>query len=115
MVGATVLPNPGQNYYSLQLVPLDGMPLRLMLNVAARLVACSEDHDSPGLHVLRTPFQEVPRADLFIIAGFSVADPGELERTVTVDDLANLDPNERRDISYHQATRLGDVLFNWFV
>jgi hypothetical protein len=114
LVGATVPPGPGQNYYSLQLVPRDGRPLRLMLNVTAGLVACSEDHNSPGLRVPHTPFQDVPRSDLFVIAGFSVADPGELESTVTVDDLAKLAPDERQDISYHQATRMGDVLFNWF-
>ena len=85
-----------------------------MLNVPTRLVACSEDHDSLGVHVLRTPFRDVPRPGLFLVAGFSVADVGELESAVTVEDLADLTLDERRDISYHEATRLGDVLFNLF-
>lgn len=33
---------------------------------------------------------------------------------LVVEDLADLAPAERQDISYHGATRLGDVLFNWF-
>ena len=85
-----------------------------MLNVAARLVACGEYHDLPGVRVLATPFQDVPRPDLFILAGFVVADRGAMERSATQDDLVVLGPDEWRDVNYHGATRLGEVLFNWF-
>jgi hypothetical protein len=114
LVGTLVPPEPGQNYYCLRLITRDGSPLRLMLLVAARLVACSEDQDSPGVRVPSTPFHDVPRPDLFVISGFTVADSGELEGAVTASDLANLDPDELRDVAYHGATRVGDVLFNWF-
>jgi hypothetical protein len=98
----------------LPVVLSDGAEVRLMLNVAARLVACGEYHDLPGVRVLATPFRDVPRPDLFILAGFVVADRGAMERSATQDDLVVPGPDEWRDVNYHGATRLGEVLFNWF-
>lgn len=114
LVGTLVSPRVGQNYYSLQLVPRDGTGLRLMLNAAVRLVACSADRDSFDVDLSSTPFDYVPRPDLFTMAGFLVADPHNLERPITSDELAELGPDELQDVTYHGATRLGDVLFNWF-
>ena len=103
-LGPLVPPNVGQNYYSLRLITRDDSPLRLILNAAVRLVACSEDHDSPRIRIRSTPFRDVPCPDFFTTAGFTVADSNELECAVTANDLANLNPAELRDVTYHDPT-----------
>jgi hypothetical protein len=114
VVGPVAMPTSGQNYYALRMRLPDGTARRLMLNAAVRLVGCVEDRDSPDCRVLATRFHDVPRSELFGLAGFVVADPRDMERAVTVGDLAELGPDERRDVTYHRVTRVGDVLFNWF-
>jgi hypothetical protein len=106
-------PEVAQNYYALPMRFDDGTAHRLMLNVVVGLVGSK--YEAPdGVRILDAPFRDVPRPDLFMQAGFVVADRAEMEREVTPADLVDLGPCERGDIAGHKISRLGDVLFNWF-
>ena len=96
-------PHPGRNHYRVRVGSL-----RLLLHAPAGLVAAVDDAD------LAAPFREVPRADLFELAGFRVLAPADLERRLTDALTAELTEAERRDVAYHRTARVGDVIFNWF-
>jgi hypothetical protein len=109
--GALAPPDPGRNYYRVPMTLAGGVGVRMLLHAGERLVACV---DGPDDSVLVAPFREVPRPDLFELAGFSVAEPEQMERPLTDADVAGLTGHERRDIDYHRPPRIGDVVFNWF-
>lgn len=73
-------------------------------------MAAAEDVRPEDRHA---PSVEVPRPDMFQLAGLRVAEVADLERPLT-DRVIDLMPLHRRDIEYHRPTRVGDVLFNWF-
>jgi hypothetical protein len=111
VLGPPTPPTVGRNYYQALLRQTDGRRVRLLLHGPARLVAAAAE-DAPGR--LDAPFVDVPRPDLFNLAGLRVLTPKELEEPLTDDKMVNLRPSERRDIAYHAPTRIGDVIFNWF-
>jgi len=111
VTGPVVPPGPGRNYYMIPARLSDGSLLRLVLNVTARLVAAVDDDDP---HAVAAPFRDVPRPDLFALAGLRAAAPVDMEAALTDDQIADLYPAERRDIAYHRPARVGDVIFNWF-
>jgi hypothetical protein len=109
--GRVQLPGPGRNYYRLPVfLPRDGRVL-LLLNAGIRLVACQVAR-SPGELVL--PFCDVPRGDLFELAGFVVAESEQLEQALLASHVRGLDRDEIRDIEHHKPPRVGDVIYNWF-
>lgn len=105
-------PDPGRNYHRARITTPDAGPLILLLHGGSRLTAAVEDVGDPNWLVL--PFREVPRPDLFAMAGFAVLPPAELERPLTDDLLTALSEADRRDIAHHNPPRVGDVVFNWF-
>lgn len=110
VVGPALRPTTGRNYYLFRIELADGTQARLMLNAAAHLVAAAtHDHHAPA-----TPFIDVPRPDLFELAGLRTATPNALETPLTTEHTTGLTNSERNDIAYHDPARLGDVLFNWF-
>jgi hypothetical protein len=103
-------PDPGRNYYSVRLRTRNDGPLRLLLHADARLVAATDDDALNRI----VPFRDVPRPDLFELAGLRPLPAAELERPLTNDQTAALHLSEQRDIAYHNPPRVGDVIFNWF-
>ncbi|GIJ13294.1 hypothetical protein ACFFMR_05165 [Micromonospora andamanensis] len=55
-----------------------------------------------------------PLSILFNAAVFLVATRAELNQPLHERHLHLLTEEERRDVAYHQPSRLGDLLFNWF-
>jgi hypothetical protein len=110
-LGTPERPGPGRNHYRIRVDHADGSRTRLLLNAAAALVAATDAADPDSLVA---PFREVPRGDLFGLAGLRVATPAELERPLTHDQAAALAEAELRDIAYHGPLRVGDAIFNWF-
>jgi hypothetical protein len=111
VIGQREPPGPGRNYYQQSVVLPGGQRVRLLLNRWIRLVAC-QPQGNPGQ--LGLPFLDVPRPDLFELVGLYVVSREELEKAWSIDDLAELTPDELRDIEYHGAVRVGDVIYNWF-
>lgn len=104
-------PGPGWNYYAI-VVQIDDQSLRLVLNAAARLVACAYDEGSGALRPLR--FREVPNPEAFVAAGFSVTSVEDLTAQIRHEHIVALSPDEQADVSYHRPETVGDLLFNWF-
>jgi hypothetical protein len=104
-------PIVGRNYYRVGVDLRDGSRLNLLLNAAASLVAATERHDP---HTLAAAFVDVPGGDTFSQAGLRVATAAELHQPLDEPHLKWLAPEEARDVGYHQPSRLGDLLFNWF-
>lgn len=111
VLGETRQPDPGRNYYSVRIRTRDGGPLTFLLHAEGRLVAATDDVDSSS-SVGR--FRDVPRPDLFELAGLRPLAAVELERPLTNDQTAALHPSEQRDIAYHKPPRVGDVIFSRF-
>jgi len=111
VIGQAEHPGPGRNHYRVRIRSASGTRTRLLLNAVGRLVAASDDPD-PG--ELTVAFCEVPRGDLFHLAGMRVAGPEELERLLTDGQTIGLTDTERGDVVYHRPARVGDVIFNWF-
>jgi hypothetical protein len=89
----------------------DGTPLNILLNAAASLVAAAEPQER---HLVTAQFVDVSDGSVFSQAGFRVATAAELDQPLTEKHLQALAEDERRDAIYHQPSRLGDLLFNWF-
>jgi hypothetical protein len=111
VAGPVIPPGPGRNYYLLRVRHADGTRLRLMLNLSVGLVAAADDADP---RLLVAPFRQVPRPDLFHLAGLEAVDPADMERLLTDEHAAGLTAAERKDIAYHRPPRVGDMVFNWF-
>ena len=110
VLGETTQPDAGRNYYSVRVRTRDGT-LTLLLHAEGRLVAATDDVGSSN-PVGR--FRDVPRPDLFGLAGLHPLAAVELERPLTNDQTAALHPSEQRDVAYHNPPRVGDVIFNRF-
>lgn len=82
-----------------------------MLNLSVGLVAAADDRDPQGLVAA---FGDVPRPDVFVLFGFDVTRPSDLEAPWTDDHIAGLTEAERKDVAYHRPPRVGDIIFNWF-
>jgi hypothetical protein len=104
-------PIVGRNYYRVGVELQDGSRLDLLLNAAASLVAATERHDH---HRVAAAFVDVPGCDTFSQAGLQIATAAELHQPLDARHLKRLAPEELRDVGYHQPSRLGDLLFNWF-
>ncbi|MBT8226296.1 MAG: hypothetical protein KJO75_12480 [Dactylosporangium sp.] len=104
-------PRPGRNHYRVRIRPAAGERLRFLLNGAIRLVAACAD---PPAGEVTTRFRDVPRGELFRLAGLRVAASADLEMPLTGEQTRALTDAERRDIAYHRPARVGEVLFNWF-
>jgi hypothetical protein len=112
VLGEVREPGPGWNYYSVRIRTGHDLPHLLLLNAAARLVACASEEDSRTFGPLH--FREVPGPEVFAAAGFHVASRGDLETQLRPEHIAALGPDEQSDIGYHRPDTVGDVLFNWF-
>lgn len=103
-------PAVGRSYYSV-LLSIAGESITLLMNPAARLVACV--HGERPVAAGAT-FMEVPEPGTFDRAGWMVGSPSDMEMSVSDRDLSALDADEVEQIRYHRPDRIGDVLFNWF-
>ncbi|MFI5835843.1 hypothetical protein ACIA5A_19445 [Micromonospora sp. NPDC051300] len=104
-------PTVGRNHYRVGVRLRDDMPLRILFNAAAFLVAGAEQQDSLMLDAV---FVDVPGGVVYRRAGLRVATAAELNQPLDDRHLRRLTAEERRDVAYHQPSRLGDLLFNWF-
>jgi len=111
VLGEARQPDPGRNFYSVHVQTRDDGPMTLLLHAGGRLVAATDAVDSSN-PVGR--FRDVPRPDLFELAGLRPLEATDLERPLTNDHTAALHPAEQRDIAYHKPPRIGDVIFNRF-
>ena len=84
VIGRVVQPGAGRNYYLMRVQLADGTPLRMLLNLVVGVLGAADDRDP---HDLQAAFREVPCPDVFTLAGFRVADPGELEQPLTDDHV----------------------------
>lgn len=110
--GAAIPPGPGRNYYRVIVRNEAGEKIRVLLNSAARLVAASRDADVPSNGPL--DFCDVPGPEAYQRAGFRVAEVEMLLAPLTSERVSGLTNFQKRDVEYHHATVVGDVLFNWF-
>jgi hypothetical protein len=104
-------PTVGRNHYRVGVRFRDGQPLRILFNAAVLLVAGAEQQDPDMINAV---FVDVPGWDIYHRAGLRVATTAELNQPLNERHLQLLTQEERRDVSYHQPSRLGDLLFNWF-
>ncbi|MBQ1026120.1 hypothetical protein KBX00_17305 [Micromonospora sp. C95] len=104
-------PTVGRNHYRVGVRLRDGKPLSILFNAAVFLVAAAEQQDP---HMINAVFVDVPGGDIYRRAGLRVATRAELNQPLHERHLHLLTEDERRDVAYHQPSRLGDLLFNWF-
>lgn len=104
-------PTVGRNHYRVGVRLRDGKPLSILFNAAAFLVAGAEQQDP---HMINAVFVDVPGGTIYRRAGLRVATTAELNQPLNDRHLHLLTEEERRDVAYHQPSRLGDLLFNWF-
>lgn len=109
--GPIMEPAAGRNHYAVRIQLGDGVRLRLMLNATIGLVAAADDTDP---HTLVAEFRDVPRPDVFGLAGFQVATADDMQEELTDQQAADLAEGELKDVAYHRPPRIGDVVFNWF-
>jgi hypothetical protein len=115
-LGGTVVtqvdePTAGRNYHQVGVRLRDGTQLNILFNAAASLVAAAAPLDR---YTVTLTFVDVPEASAFLLAGLRVATAAELNQPLSDRDLQHLTDDERLDVAYHQPSRLGDLLFNWF-
>ncbi|MDG4832514.1 hypothetical protein O7627_24860 [Solwaraspora sp. WMMD1047] len=104
-------PTVGRNHYRVGVRLRDDKPLSILFNAAVFLVAGAEQQDP---HMIHSVFVDVPGWEIYRRAGLRVATTAELNQPLHERHLQLLTEEERRDVSYHQPSRLGDLLFNWF-
>lgn len=109
--GPIMEPTVGRNHYTVRIQFGDGVRLRLMLNAAIGLVAAVDD---TAPHTPVVAFRDVPRPDVFGLAGFQVATANDMQEALTDQQAADLTEAELKDIAYHRPPRIGNVVFNWF-
>lgn len=112
LVSSLELPAAGFNYASVEVITARRRPLRLVFNAAADLVGASDDEGEAPLAEL--DFVEMPHAHVFTDAGYRVLSVRELCAHIPRGLLAELPKATRREIRYHGAERMGDLIFNWF-
>lgn len=112
LVSGLELPAAGSNYASVEVITADRRLLRLVFNGAADLVAASDDEGEAPLAEL--DFTEVPHSHVFTSAGYRVLRVRELCAQIPPPALEQLPKPLRREIRYHGAERVGDLVFNWF-
>ena len=111
VVAAAEEPVAGRNYYRVSVEARDGVGRVIVFNSAARLVAAAEAADPQEIALV---FAAVPGGGVFSERGFQVAGPAQLNEPLDERHLHALAADERRDVTYHRPSRLGDLLFNWF-
>ncbi|MFV2104828.1 hypothetical protein [Micromonospora sp. LOL_024] len=104
-------PTVGRNHYRVGVRLRDAKPLSILFNAAVLLVAAAEQQDP---HMINAVLVDVPDGDIYHRAGLRVATRAELNQPLHERHLHLLTEEERRDVAYHQPSRLGDLLFNWF-
>ncbi|MEV2238416.1 hypothetical protein [Micromonospora sp. NPDC049891] len=104
-------PTVGRNHYRVGVRICDAKPLSILFNGAVLLVAAAEQQNP---HMIHAVFVDVPGGDIYRRAGLRVATTAELNQPLHERHLHLLTKEERRDVAYHQPSRLGDLLFNWF-
>nr|WP_205809446.1 hypothetical protein [Micromonospora sp. HNM0581] len=104
-------PTVGRNHYRVGVRLRDAKALSILFNAAAFLVAAAEQQDP---HMINAVFVDVPGGDIYRRAGLRVTTRAELDQPLHERHLHLLTEDERRDVAYHQPSRLGDLLFNWF-
>lgn len=112
VVGEVVDPGPGSNYYAVRVELERGRRLRILLNAPAALVGAAEDSADPDSGPLQ--FRAVPEPDAFTALGLGVAAVECLREPLREEHCAAFTRNERRAVTYHRPTTVGDLLFNWF-
>ncbi|MFE9957187.1 hypothetical protein [Micromonospora sp. NPDC005299] len=85
--------------------------MSILFNAAAFLVAGAEQQDP---HMINAVFVDVAGGDIYRPAGLRVATAADLNQPLNDRHLPSLTEEERREVAYHQPSRLGDLLFNWF-
>ncbi|GAB3927934.1 hypothetical protein GCM10029976_024870 [Kribbella albertanoniae] len=100
-------PGPTRNFYSVELRGEDVVELRL--NVPMRVVAAVRE-----VGRIDAPYCEVPGAATFVVAGFVVGTPEELNASVVDEHLVGLSKADLVDVKYHEPRTVGQILFNWF-
>jgi hypothetical protein len=83
--------------------------VRFLLNAGSRIVA-NVDDTAPA--AIAAPFRDVPRPDLFALAGLRDATPADMDASLTDDQVAALGPAGGHRLSL--SARVADVIFNWF-
>lgn len=112
MLGGLELPSVGVNYASVEVSTGRGRLLRLVFNEVAGLVAASDDEGEAPLAEL--DFVDLPDPQVFTDAGYRVLSVRELCAGIPRGLLEDLPRATRREIRYHGAERVGDLVFNWF-
>lgn len=93
VLGEDRAPGPGWNYYSV-LIDVGDHRSRLLLNAAAKLVACANDDGSSAVGSLR--FCEVPNPEVFAAEGFQVASVELMTSDLQPEHVAALGRTSRR-------------------
>lgn len=101
----------GQSFYRVVLESTEGAATTLMMNPSGRLVAAVSG-DRP--FAANTGFVAVPHPNIFVSAGFAVADVDVLAAELSQRDLVHLSDHDAAQVRYHNPGRVGDVIFNWF-
>ncbi|MBQ1051944.1 hypothetical protein KBX50_26230 [Micromonospora sp. C51] len=104
-------PTVGRNHYRVGVRLRDAKPLSILFNAAVLLVAAAEQQDP---NMINPVFVDVPGRNIYRRTGLRVATRAELNQPLHERHLHLLTEEERRDFAYHQPSRLGDLLFNWF-
>ncbi|WP_240638385.1 hypothetical protein [Micromonospora aurantiaca] len=104
-------PMTGRNHYRVGVRLRDGSSLSILFNAAAFLVAGAERQDA---HMINAVFVDVPGGEVYRRAALRLATTAELNQPIEDRYLHLLTEEERQDVAYHQPSRLGDLLFNWF-
>lgn len=92
----------------------NSVPSWILINTTRPIVAVARPRD---LHLCGPLefFDHQPALDYFRTIGcYEVLDRSELEGAVREEDLEQLGPAERRQISHWKPQRVGDIIFNYW-
>nr|WP_258544550.1 hypothetical protein [Micromonospora provocatoris] len=104
-------PMTGRNHYRVGVRLRDGRPMSILFNAAAFLVVGAERQDP---RMVNAVFVDVSGGETYRRAALRLATAAELNQPLEDRHLSLLAEEERKDVAYHQPSRLGDLLFNWF-
>lgn len=110
VVGELERPCVDRSFYRVSLMHNDETNT-LMLNPAARVVACVEGERPFPANAKYSP---VRHPECFTRVGLAVAAPSAMERSWNEADLTDLTDEEAEQVRYHRPQRIGDLIFNWF-